>query len=274
MRRYLLATTGVFAVLVLGACGIPEEQHQATLDELKKLKADMAEMTAKEKACQEDKTKCGTQVKSLTDENTVMKAKLQDLGQDLTKLKTKAGAYLQDISQKQQQIAQLMKAQEAARKRAAEFKGLLAKFKKMIDSGKLKVEFRRGRMIVKMSDKILFDPGKTKLKEEGETALLEVTRILAELKGRNFQVAGHTDNVPIRSRKFKSNWELSAARAVNVVKFMGDSGMDPKRLSAAGYSEYDPVGDNTAAEGRAQNRRIEITLVPRLDQLPGFENLK
>ena len=270
MRRYLLATTGVFAVLVLGACGIPEEQHQATLDELKKLKADMAEMTAKEKACQEDKTKCGTQVKSLTDENTVMKAKLQDLGQDLTKLKTKAGAYLQDISQKQQQIAQLMKAQEAARKRAAEFKGLLAKFKKMIDSGKLKVEFRRGRMIVKMSDKILFDPGKTKLKEEGEMAIQEVSQILSSFKGRQFQIAGHTDNIPMRSRLYKSNWELSAARAVNVTKFMIESGMDPKAVSASGYGEYDPVGDNTTEEGRATNRRIEITLMPNLAELPGF----
>ncbi len=272
MRKYLL----VFAsALALTACGIPEEQHQATLDELKKLKADMVGMTAKEKACQEDKAKVSKQFKDCADENTVMKSELEKRGADLSKLKTQAGAYIKDINAKQQQIADLLKAQEAAKKRAAEFRNLLSKFKKMIDSGKLKVVIRRGRMIVKMSDKILFDPGKTKLKDEGEAAMLEVTRILRELKGRNFQVAGHTDNVPLRrSRKFKSNWELSTRRAVRVVKFMADSGMSPKRLSAAGYSEYDPVGDNETDAGKAQNRRIEITLMPNLGDLPGFKDLK
>ena len=272
MRKLLLVAVGTLA---LTACGIPEEQHQTTLDELKKVKADMASMAAKEKACQEDKGKVTKQYKDCSGENAVMKAELEKRGANLSKLKTQAGAYLKDIDAKQRQISDLLKAQAAAKKRAAEFKNLLAKFKKMIDSGKLKVVIRRGRMIVKMSDKILFDPGKDKLKDEGEAAMLEVTRILRELKGRNFQVAGHTDNVPLRrSRRYKSNWELSTARAVRVVKFMADSGMNPKRLSAAGYSEYDPVGDNTSDVGKAQNRRIEITLMPNLGELPGFKDFK
>jgi len=118
------------------------------------------------------------------------------------------------------------------------------------------------------ADKILFDPGKDRIKKEGKQALLEVTKILAEIPDRAFQVAGHTDNVPIRSRRFKSNWELSAARAVNVVKFMAKNGMEGKRLSAAGYSEYDPVKDNSTDEGRTFNRRIEITLMPSIEELP------
>ena len=272
MHKLLFVTT---CALALAACGIPKEKHQATLDELAKVTADLAGMTAKEKACQEAKDAETKKLKGCNDENTVMKAELEKRGADLSKLKTQAGAYLQDISAKQKQISDLLKAQEAAKKRASEFRNLLAKFKKMIDNGKLKVVIRRGRMIVKLDDKILFDPGKTKLKEEGEAAMLEVTRILAEFKGRNFQVAGHTDNVPLRrSRRFKSNWELSTARAVRVVKFMADSGMEPKRLSAAGYSEYDPVGDNTTDQGKAQNRRIEITLMPNLGELPGFKDLK
>ncbi len=259
----------LLAALWLAACGIPEEQHQATLDELKKVKA---EMKAKEEACKQDKDKLSNDLSLCNDENSVMKTKLKSLGQDLSKLKTQAGAYIKDIGQKEQQIANLLKAQEAARKRAQMFKDLVAKFQKMIDSGKLKVEMRKGRMIVKMSDKILFDPGKTKLKDEGEIAIQEVAQILSGpgFKGRQFQIAGHTDNIPMRSRLYKSNWELSAARAVNVTKFMVESGMDPKSVSASGYSEYDPVGDNTTEDGRATNRRIEITLMPNLAELPGF----
>lgn len=247
------------------ACGIPEEQHQATLDELKTVKAEMA---ASQKSCEQDKADLQQRNKALADENGIMKAKLVSLGQNLNVLKTKAGAMVQDISQKERQIADLMKAQEAARQRAAMFKNLVSKFKQMIDSGQLKVEVRKGRMIVKMSDKILFDPGKDGLKKDGQTALMEVTQILTGIPNRSFQIAGHTDNIPIKSAKFKSNWELSTARAVNVVKFMVDSGMDPNRVSAAGYGPYDPVDDNTREEGRALNRRIEITLMPSLEELP------
>jgi len=258
------------AALLVVACGIPEEQHQATLEQLKKIKA---EMKAKEAACKKDKEKLTGQLTECAEENSVMKTKLQSLGQDLSKLKTQAGAYIKDLGKKDKQIADLLKAQEAARKRAQMFKDLVAKFQKMIDSGKLKEEMRKGRMIVKLRDNILFDPGKDKLKEEGEMAIQEVAQILSGFKDRVFQVAGHTDNVPIRSRRFKSNWELSASRAVNVVKFMVESGMDPKRVSAAGYSEYDPVGNNSTDEGKASNRRIEITLMPNLSELPGFSQM-
>jgi len=121
-----------------------------------------------------------------------------------------------------------------------------------------------------MSDKILFDPGKDDLKKEGKAALETVTKILVGIQGRALQVAGHTANVPIKSKKFRSNWELSASRAVNVTRFMIENGMDPVRLSAAGYGEFDPVGDNATPEGKQQNRRIEITLMPSLEELPTF----
>jgi chemotaxis protein MotB len=260
-RIMLACLTG----LLLVACGIPEEEHQSALDKIKSLKADLA---AQKKTCDETIGDLDKKNKSLTEENSAMKAKLVSLGQDLSKVKTQAGAYLADISQKEKEIADLMKAQEAARKRAAMFKNLLNKFKSMIDSGKLKVEIRKGRMIVKMSDKILFDPGKDRIKKEGQAALVEVAKILAEIPERNFQVAGHTDNMPIRSRRFKSNWELSTARAVGVVKFMAKNGLDPRRLSAAGYGPYDPVGDNSTDDGRMLNRRIEITLMPSIEELP------
>jgi chemotaxis protein MotB len=265
MRMHWFMGAAVLSAGLTFGCGIPEEQHQATLDALKKAKAEMA---ADKKACSEAKAELERKNKTLGAENAVMKARLVALGQDLTQLKTKAGAMVEDISAKEKQIAELLKQQEAARQRAAMFKDLLSKFKAMIDSGQLKVEVRKGRMLVKMSDKILFDPGKDDIKKEGKTALAEVTKILVGIAGRSFQVAGHTDNVPIKSRKFPSNWELSNSRALKVVRYMIDNGMDAARISAAGYGEFDPVGDNSTDDGKQLNRRIEITLMPSLEELP------
>src|SRR5258708_30195463 len=98
---------------------------------------------------------------------------------------------------------------------------LLGRLKAMISDGKLAVEIRKGKMIVKLSDRILFDVGQTDLKPDGQEALRQVATALREIPDRDFLVAGHTDNaVPRRHGKYASNWELSTARAVEVVKFM------------------------------------------------------
>jgi chemotaxis protein MotB len=128
-------------------------------------------------------------------------------------------------------------------------------------------------MLVKLPDNILFDPGKTEMKQAGKDAIAQVTQILAGIEGRKFQVAGHTDNIPIKSAKFKSNWELSTARAVEVTKLMIGDGMDPKRLSAAGFADEMPIGDNATEEGRRANRRIEIVVQPNIEDLPGMEDI-
>jgi chemotaxis protein MotB len=95
-----------------------------------------------------------------------------------------------------------------------------------------------------------------------------VTEALMAFKDRRFLIAGHTDNVPIKTRKFKNNWYLSTARAVSVLEFMIDAGFPSKGLAAAGYADKDPVGDNATPEGKELNRRIEIILVPDLSELP------
>jgi chemotaxis protein MotB len=137
----------------------------------------------------------------------------------------------------------------------------------MIDAGELKVKVRDGRMVIELSNDVLFDSGQTKIKPAGQKAIGEVATILKTIPGRRFQVAGDTDNVPIERARFPTNWELSAARAVEVVRLLVKTGVKPSLLSAAGYGEFDPIAPNTDAEGRARNRRIEITLQPNIEEL-------
>jgi chemotaxis protein MotB len=157
------------------------------------------------------------------------------------------------------------------REQLAEFRQMTAQFKRMIDSGRLEVVFRRGRMIVQLPAQVLFPSGSAELTEDGKKALQEVAKVLRGMRNRRFVVAGHTDNVPVaKNERFADNWELSAARAVGVTSALIRGGLRAEQLVAAGYSEYDPVARNTSEAGRSKNRRIEIILEPRLTQLPGL----
>ena len=248
---------------LLGGCGISEDIYNAKVAELNKTKSALDEET---RSAAEAKKKCDEMQAKLDAENNILKQKLVALGQDLSSTTS-------NLDAAKKRMEEMAKAQQAAEKRAQQFRDMVAKFKSMIDAGKLQVEIRDGLMLVKLPDNILFDPGKTDLKPAGKDAIAQVTQILSGIEGRKFQVAGHTDNIPIKSAKFKSNWELSTARAVEVTKLMIADGMDPKRLSAAGFADELPVGDNATDEGRRANRRIEIVVQPNLNELPGMDEI-
>jgi chemotaxis protein MotB len=169
----------------------------------------------------------------------------------------------------QKELEELRRQNEETRKRLAAFRQLTEKFQKMIGAGTVKVGFRNGLMIMQLPAGILFASGKADLSDEGEVALTEVAGVLAELKDRRFLIAGHTDNVPLsRNRNFKDNWELSLARAMVVARWLMAQGVAPTQIGAAGYAEFDPVQPNATEEGKQQNRRIEIVVMPNIEELP------
>ncbi len=255
------------AAALLAGCGISEDIYNAKVAELNKIKAELNDAEVAKKAMAKKQ-------EELESESSALKARLAALGQDIASMSTNLGQTKTDLDAAKKRMEEMKKAQEQAEKRAAQFREMVAKFKSMIDAGKLQVEIRNGLMLVKLPDNILFDPGKTDLKAAGQEAIKQVTAILAGIEGRKFQVTGHTDNVPIKSGKFKSNWELSTQRAVEVVKFMSANGMDAKRLSAAGYADTLPVANNDNDDGRRQNRRIEIVVVPNIEDLPPMDDVK
>ncbi len=158
--------------------------------------------------------------------------------------------------------------------RVAMFKDLLARFQTLVDTGKLQIKLVNGRMVLVLPSDVLFASGSIAITEEGKGALVEVAKILTTLVPREFQVEGHTDNVPIKTQQFPSNWELAAGRAIAVANVMIGAGLPPARVSAASYGEYRPAASNETDEGKARNRRIEIVLIPDLSVLPGFEELE
>ncbi|MES1165413.1 MAG: OmpA family protein [Verrucomicrobiota bacterium] len=250
------------------ACGVNEDLYNATVKDRDQQKQKLAET---QKALDQEKAQHAKDVDARDARLSVLSNKLTSLGQDVSRLETERGNLGGELEQAQKRMEELRKAQAQAEERAAQFRKLVTQFKALTDAGKLQVEIRENRMIVRLGDKILFDPGKTDLKPEGKDALTQVTAVLKTLPNRNFQVAGHTDNVPIKSKKFRSNWDLSTARAVEVTNYMIGAGMEPKRLSAAGYADQSPVVANDSPENMAKNRRIELTLVPNLDDLPPID---
>lgn len=264
-------TTVAASALAVGAagCGVDETVYNAAV---KDRDAQKQQLSATQSSLDQEKAAHAKDNDTRDARILVLENKLKSLGQNVSRLETEAQGLGGELDQAKKRMEELRKAQAQAEARAAQFRKLVTQFKSLTDAGKLQVEIRENRMIVRLGDKILFDPGKTELKPEGKDALLQVTTVLKDLPNRNYQVAGHTDNIPIKSKRFRSNWDLSTARAVEVVNFMIASGLDPKRLSAAGYADQSPVAANDTAENKAKNRRIEITLVPNLDDLPPIDD--
>lgn len=151
------------------------------------------------------------------------------------------------------------------------YEDLVGSLQNEIKDGKIKISEMKDRLTVNLIDKILFDSGSITIKDEGKDALGKIAAILKGVEGKRIEVDGHTDDVklgPTLAKRFPSNWELSTARATSVVKHLVDEGVQEKRLSAAGFSMFNPVAPNETPEGRQQNRRIEIVLLPELPVQP------
>lgn len=134
----------------------------------------------------------------------------------------------------------------------------------LVDRGVLEVEDVDGRTVIGMSSEVLFRSGSADLSADGRQTVSDLAKILARQTDADWQVEGHTDNQPISSEAFPSNWDLGAARALSVLKVMLDAGMSADHLSAATFGQFAPVASNATDAGRAQNRRIEVVLLPEI----------
>ncbi|HMJ10501.1 MAG TPA: OmpA family protein [Polyangiaceae bacterium] len=259
-KAVLLPISFLLLAATAFGCGYSEEEMQVKRDRIDQLTRALDKLEQDHRGLKDRFTVAAA-------ENAQLTARLQQMGMSVEDSK-------KSMDELNKLVEELRTKERQAQARLQTFRNMLEKFNKMIASGKLRVRIVRGRMVVELSENILFDSGKSELKKEGTVALQEVAGVLSSIPDREFQIAGHTDNVPIKSAKFPSNWELSTARAVTVARSLGAQGVPQNRLSAAGYAESQPVASNDTPEGRAQNRRIEIVLMPNLDELPDLSALE
>ncbi len=168
-------------------------------------------------------------------------------------------ALARQVEQKESEIAKLK----------ATYDSLEEKMKAEIKKGEIRLSQAGGRIRVDLIDKILFDSGSADLSKRGEEVLGRIGSVLTNVEDKQIQISGHTDDSPISDRlkeKFATNWELSVARAVTVVRFLSEHAKVPSgRMVAAGYGQFHPIASNANPQGRARNRRIEILLTPSLE---------
>ena len=218
--------------------------------EVARLKEDNAELEkilrAKEDALSKNIVGLRNQISELEKENEILQQRVDTLQSEAEALKRQR--------------------EEEMKEMKSTYEDLLEGMKTEIEKGQITITQLKGKLKVNMLDEILFDSGRTTIKPEGIEVLERVGGILLDVKDRAINVEGHTDNVPIGpelARRYPTNWELSAARATNVARYLQEKiGIDATVLSATGYGEYHPVYSNDTEEGRARNRRIEIVLVP------------
>lgn len=278
MTRAILLTAVVS--LAAGAC-VTKGKYKGVKNQLAACETERDGLSTKLGAEQKRATDLESELVRLTGRAEAAEKEKGRLEVEKGRLEVELTQVVKDRTRLEASAAELTAALADARKRKAEadtrvneYRSLLAKFRSLIDAGKLKVKISDGRMVLALPTDVLFASGKATLSDEGRLSIMEVGGILATIRGRRFQVEGHTDNVPIRTRKYPSNWELAAARALVVSDAMRAAGMPGGSLSAASYGEFRPNGSNDTPEGREANRRIEIVLVPNLSSLPGFEELR
>jgi chemotaxis protein MotB len=260
----LVVMVGLVGVALAAGCGVKKETHQKCLDTLKATQAELDETKRVLDVSKDTVAKLEGELTATRSDRDKKTAAALEKEKRINALLAEMADNKRDV---EAELLKLRRTAEQAEKRLAAYRKLQERLRQLVDTGKLEVAFRHGQMILKLPSSVLFASGKAKLSKQGKVALNEVLQILLEFKDRRFQIGGHTDNVPIRSRKFRNNWQLSTARAVSVVEAMVDAGFDPTHLAAAGFGEHYPVVPNDSPENRAQNRRIEIILIPDLSEL-------
>jgi len=232
-------------------------ENEQLKGELQRLSGELAARTGERDVLTGAKKGLEESLKSTSDAKN---QKIGELSQRLGQLESE-NARLKD------DVAQLQKLKEMeVQKTSKTYENLLDSMKSEISKGEVTISELKGKLTVNLVESVLFDSGKAEVKPNGLVVLQKVIDILKNIKDKVIRIEGHTDNVPIvgaLTRKYPTNWELSAARAINVARYLQQQGIDPALLAAVAYGEYKPVAPNDTDEGRAKNRRIEIVLVSK-----------
>lgn len=281
MTRYSGGLCGLLLALGAIGCGHSETEWQAQLDKYGKLEGQYTDEKGKRESLEEELEATRLRVAELASRLKEMGVNLDQITSELEQGATEKERLAKDVEQLQAAVDEYKKRAEQLEQIRGRFEALQAKLKKLVSLG-LKVEIRHNRMVIRLPGDVLFASGSEKLRDEGLDVVLAVAEVIrtdSQLMSRYFQVAGHTDSAPLRGGKFGDNWGLSAMRARSVLLTLvtpvaeKGGGLNPARLHVAGYGETDPVESNDKPEGKQQNRRVELVLLPNVEEMLDLKSM-
>lgn len=252
-------------VLALTGCLVPKqrliEQERETASCFDALKTE----NERKRELAEALTSLQSALDELNRERQRLAAEKGSLEGNLAELEAEVGSRMNEIRKLTDEKSRLEAEKAKLAEKTETYDELVRSLQQEVNDKVVEIRQAGQRITVNVSDRILFDSGSPTVKTSGMAALMKIATVLAKVEDKRIDVEGHTDNVPLKgelAKVFPTNWELSAARATNVVRYLEENGVPSGRMAAVGKSMFRPVAKNTTAQGRQLNRRIEIVLTP------------
>ncbi len=263
MKRTILTLS--LAVLTLTSCG--SKKKIAELEAKNKEIQDLLNTaTVKLNTCLAEKDVMSARIEDLKASNENMKVSSQNFAELSNKGAQTLEKSLESLKEKDLKISRL---QDALTRKDSVTLALVTSIKRAVgvNDPDIQVNVEKGVVYISIADKLLFKSGSYEVSDRAKEVLGKVAAIVKDKPDFECMVEGHTDNVPIKNPVLQDNWDLSVKRATSIVRILQlDYGIDPKRLVAAGRSEFVPLEANTTPEGRSRNRRTRILVLPKIDQ--------
>ena len=254
---YFLASLTLIAGIVFTSCG-PSKKLVASRERVSNLQKDSANT-------HNQLSDCYKQVNTLNDEKAYLQSENATAKQNLKAINTQSKMTIADQAIRLQNLQNIIQRQ---RDMMNDLKNSITKALLNYSADELSVYIKDGNVYVSMQEKLLFKSGSDVVDPKGKEALAKLAIVLNNTKDITVLIEGHTDNVPIKTKQYKDNWDLSTARATSIVRVLTkDNAFDPNRITAAGKGSFHPVKGNETTEGRAANRRTEVILSPDLKEL-------
>lgn len=270
MKKYLVILTGAFLFSSCVAKRYLVQSQKETAD----LRSDSTDLANRNSTLNQNVSSLNDQIASLQKNIDDLNAKISalnaqnsQLGQQTTEQQNKLSQSQQSLQQQKEKLEQLQSLLNQQKQASEDLKNKMAEALKGFNSNELSVYNKDGKVYVSLSEQLLFPSGSAVVNPKGVDALSKLAAVLNLNSDVAVNIEGHTDSIPIRGR-YQDNWDLSTARANAIVRILVNNyKVDPTRVMSSGHSYYDPVASNATPEGRAKNRRTDIILSPKLEEM-------
>ena len=264
MKKILLLTAS--AALLLSSC-VSQKKYAELETKQRETQDQLNTATVKLNSCLDEKDRLGQQVKTLNNQNAALLNNVGDLATLSVKEAQNLEKSLESIKEKDMKIQRM---QDALTKKDSVTLALVTSLKGVLgnmNDEDIQINVEKGVVYVSISDKLLFDSGRWNVTNRAKDVLGKVATVVKNRPNIEFMVEGHTDDQAIKTAVIEDNWDLSVKRATSVVRILqNEFGVPPERMTAAGRSYYIPLATNATSEGRSQNRRTRIVILPKIDQ--------